>query len=132
MPAMDTDAAIALVTTTHPHHAEAVRQFEDAVQIYLHPSVVSEFTTVLRRQANQAGLDGNQVARQTLARLLEQPRVRLETGIDHDHAVDRYHASPPLSFTDAVVAEFRWHLDKAAPITFDKALAKAAAMRQTK
>ena len=126
MPAIDTDAAVALVTTTHPHHSAARRRFDAATQVYLHPSVITEFTTVLRRQANRAGSDGNAVARQALATLLAQPRVKIEAGIDHAHAVQRYMGSPALSFTDAVVASFSAWFDKATPLTFDQAILRAA------
>ena len=125
MPAMDADALVALVTSTHPHHVAARARFDAAGQIYLHPSVITEFTTVLRRQANRNGGDGNAVARQALETLLKQPRVKIETGIPHAGAATRYLRTNPLSFTDAVVAEFRWHLDKLDPITFDAAILKA-------
>ena len=126
MPAIDTDALVALVTADHPHHAEAVRRFEDAVQVYVHPAVACEFTTVVRRQANRAGQDGNKAARRTLKALLAQPRVRLDAAVPHAAAAARYEASPRLSLADAIVAESRWHYDGQDPISFDQALLRAA------
>ncbi|MHB8634602.1 MAG: PIN domain-containing protein [Thermoplasmatota archaeon] len=129
MPAIDADALVALHTSTHPHHAKARRLFEQATQIYLHPSVATEFTTVLRRQANKANLDGNQVAREALRSLLAQPRVQMSVEVRHHDAVERYLSHPVLSFTDAIVAGFRWSADKQDPITFDKVLLKAASSK---
>jgi predicted nucleic acid-binding protein len=129
LPAIDSDAVVALMTTTHPHHAEARRQFDAASHIYLHPSVITEFTTVLRRQAKKNGLDGNAVAREALDTLLKQPRVTIELGIDHHQAADRYAKTTTLSFTDAVVADFQFHLDRQPPITFDAALAKLVGLK---
>ena len=126
MPAIDTDALVALITPGHPHHGEAVRRFEAAAQVYVHPAVACEFTTVVRRQANRAGEDGNKVARRTLKALLAQPRVRLDASVAHPDAVARYEGAPRLSLADAIVAEFRWHHDKQDPITFDQGILRAA------
>lgn len=126
MPAIDADALVALHTSTHPQHGEARRRFEAAGHIHAHPSVLAEFTTVMRRQATRQGLDGNKVAREALQSVLAQPRVRLSIDVDHGDAIRRYLANAALSFTDAIVATFRWSADKQDPITFDKAIVKAA------
>ena len=126
MPAIDTDALVALHTSTHPHHSAARRMFEEAPQVYLHPSVATEFTTVLRRQANKAQLDGNKVAREALQGVLAQPRVQLSVDVSHKDATLRYLSSHGLSFTDAIVAQFCWSADKQQPITFDAAVIKAS------
>lgn len=131
MPAFDTDALVALVTPTHPHHVQARKQFDDAGQVFIHPAVAAEFTTVVRRQANKASLDGNRIARQHLLALLDQPRVRLDSNVDHDHAVERYLAWNPLSLTDAIVAESRWSYDRQDPVTFDQDIIKAAYRKDT-
>ncbi len=131
MPAIDADAVVALHTSSHPNHREARRKFEAASQVYVHPSVVTEFTTVLRRQANKHGLDGNQIAREALQSFMAQPRVQLSVDVDHGDATQRYLANRTLSFTDAIVAEFRWSTDKQDPITFDKDVIKAAYAKPT-
>lgn len=131
MPAIDTDALVALVTPSHPHHAAASKLFDEAVQIYVHPAVAAEFTTVIRRNANKANLDGNRLARQHLKAILDQPRVRLDASVDHGDAVQRYMKAHPLSLTDAIVAESRWFYDRQDPITFDKAILKAAYRKDT-
>ena len=131
MPAIDADAMVALHTSTHPSHIEARRKFEAVGQVYLHPSVVTEFTTVLRRQANKQGLDGNAIAREALQSFMAQPRVQLSIDVDHGDATLRYLANRDLSFTDAIVAEFKWSADKQDPITFDKTVIKAAYAKPT-
>lgn len=52
--------------------------------------------------------------------------VRLSIDVDHGDAFRRYLANGALSFTDAIVATFRWSADKQDAITFDKAIVKAA------
>lgn len=124
MPVFDSDALVALFDADHPHHAEAKRQFEGADHVLVHPSVVTEFTTVVRRHAKAKGLDGNVAAREALGDVLEQPRVRIEERLVYPAAVARYMESNTLSFTDAIVAQLAWQ-DQNPPVTFDGQLRRA-------
>jgi predicted nucleic acid-binding protein len=126
MPAIDTDALVAIVTPTHPHHAAAAKRFDEAAQVFIHPAVAAEFTTVIRRQAHAAKLDGNRIARHHLQAILAQPRVQMAADIEHPAAVQRYMKTNSLSLADAFVAESRWSYDRQEPITFDKDVIKAA------
>lgn len=125
MPAFDADALVALVDAAHPHHVEAKHRFDSADQVLLHPSVVTEFTTVVRRHAKAKGIDGNVAAREALRNILTQPRVRLEERLAYPSAVARYMESKALSFTDAIVAQLAWQ-DQDPPVTFDTQLRRAA------
>jgi predicted nucleic acid-binding protein len=120
MPAFDTDALVALFDEAHPHHKEARDEFLQADAVLLHPCVISEFTTVVRRLAKDAQQDGAAVARQTLHALLQQPRVSITRNIGYEDAIQLYTVAPNLSFTDAVVSEMRAWGDKKFPVTFDK------------
>lgn len=126
MPAFDTDALVALVDQDNEHHAEARRRFVQADLVLLLPSVLSEFTTVVRRHARAKRMDGNKAARKALSQLLAEPRVRVEAQLDYLAASKRYLETPGLSYTDALVAQMRWHHDQLDPVTFDKAVLRAA------
>lgn len=95
--------------------------------VILHPSVITEFTTVMRRLAKEKGYDGNEKARQALMALLRQPRVAIRADMDYEEVVDRYLCAPGISFTDAVVAASVAHFSKSEPVTFDKKLGKLRA-----
>lgn len=126
MPAFDVNVLVALVDEDHPHHPVATRLFDTAGTVLLHPCVLTEFTTVIRRHAKSIGQDGNAAARRALRAVLAQPRVTVEPSIPEADAIARYLAFPGLSFTDAVVAEMRWHHDRQEPITFDQGVVKAS------
>ena len=127
MPAFDTSALLPLFNPQHPHYGRARARFEAAETVILHPSVITEFTTVMRRLAKDKGLDGNEKARQALVALLQQPRVAIRAEMDYDAVVDRYLCAPGISFTDAVVGASVLHFDKSQPVTFDKKLGKLRA-----
>jgi predicted nucleic acid-binding protein len=126
MPAFDTSVLVPLLDRGHPRHTEAARRFDAADQVLIHPAVASELTTVVRRLAKDRGQDGNRAARQALRALLEQPRVRLESELQADAALRRYLADAALSFTDALVAQMRWHHDQQEPVAFDDDLLRAS------
>lgn len=127
VPAFDTSALLPLFNAQHPHYGRAKAQFEAADMVVLHPSVITEFTTVMRRLAKDKGLDGNEKARQALMALLRQPRVAIRADMDYEAVVDRYLCAPGISFTDAVVAASVAHFNKSKPVTFDKKLGKLRA-----
>ena len=89
----------------HEHHARARKAFRNADDVLLHPCILAEFTTVVRRNAKDAGEDGAKAARLALRALLHQPRVRVVHDIDHGAAVRRFLARPRLSFADAILLE---------------------------
>lgn len=128
MPLFDTSALLPLFNPGHSHHDDAKKAFESCGQVVLHPLVIHEFTTVVRRLAKDRGADGNEEARRGLLALLAEPRVKVRADMDYDAAIDRYIAAPRLSFTDAVVAGSRFHYDKEEPIAFDDHLLKAQAL----
>lgn len=122
MPAFDTNVLIALIDEDHAQHQEAKQRFDGAQEVLLHPCIVAEFTTVVRRLAKDAGMDGNRAARDALQGLLAQPRVRIVNHMDHADAVQLYMAEPKLSFADAVLSEMRWGFDRQESVTFEPAI----------
>lgn len=124
MPLFDTSALVPLFDEAHPNHKKATAAFQAADLVLLHPCVVLELTTVLRRLGKAARLDGNRAAREALVVLLQEPRVRMEG--NHDAAVELFLADTRISFTDAIVAVSGSGVD--APVAFDDAISKAAAM----
>lgn len=119
MPAFDTSVLVPLFTPGHPHHERSVAAFNDADQVLLHPCVLAETTTVLRRLVKGAAGDGDAAGRQAIQALLEQPRCRLVADLDYPRAVARYGASPSLSLTDAIVLQLGQEHDRRPPVTFD-------------
>jgi predicted nucleic acid-binding protein len=119
-PAFDTSALVPLFDPSHERHAEASKSFDEATAVLIHPCVLAEFTTVLRRLARASGRDGNKVSREALANLLQQPRVRVEADVDHAEAVSLFQENARLSFTEAVVLAMRNHKGAGAPVTFDE------------
>lgn len=126
MPAFDASALVPLFVPGHPHEAPATVRFEEVGVVLVHPCVLAEMTTALRREAKNRGLDGNETARAALEALLAEPRVRVEPALAYDDAIARYLAFTGLSLTDAIVAELRWHHDRQEPVTFDRDLLRAA------
>lgn len=119
MPLFDTSALLPLFDPGHPHHQRAKDAFERAETAVLHPSVIVEFTTVMRRLAKDIGENGNEAARSALKALLDQPRVLVSADIDHRRACSLYLDEPAISFTDAVVARSDEAFDKEEPVAFD-------------
>ena len=130
MPHFDTSALVPLFYEDHPNHARAKAAFASADEVVLHACVVLELTTVVRRLAKAAGKDGNLEARQALAAILREPRVRLQDG--HEAAVELYLADPRISFTDAIIAVSGSPGSKEEPVAFDEAIWKAAAIPRDK
>lgn len=125
MTVWDTSAIIPLFDPDHEHHAAARRRFEEAEEVWLHPCVVLETTTYIRRQAKDQGGNGNRVAREFLAGLLNQPRVRVAQEMNADAAVEKYLGAGSLSFTDACVLALAQSRGMAL-VAFDRRLGKAA------
>lgn len=122
MVSFDTGALMAVFDADHPRHDWAREAFRDADQVLLHPCVLAETSTLLRRRINGVGKDGNKGARDAIRLLRAEPRCRLIAGIDHDAVTRRYLADHQLSFVDAVVLELAFR-ERTAPVTFDKAIA---------
>lgn len=120
LPVFDTSVLVPLFIKEHEHHKKAKHLFATADWIILHPSVITEFTTVIRRLAKNKGLDGNEQAREALLSLLLQPRVSIRSDMDYQEIIDLYASSSRLSFTDAMVAQSDAYFDKKAPATLDE------------
>lgn len=129
MPAFDTSVLIPLFDVGHPRHGQSQRLFLEADMVLLHPCVLQEVTTVVRRNAKDAGQDGNKAARAVLRKLLAQPRVRIAGDMDYDAVVELYVDNAKLSFTDAVVCGMRSYFDRKDPVTFDERMVAALGKR---
>lgn len=127
MPAFDTSVLVALFDRGHPSHDAAVKAFRDAPAVLLHPCILAELSTVIRRNARKAGADGNSAARTALRHLLAQPRCRVFADIQHGAAFERYLKTRGLSLTDAILLQFMDEADRQPPVTFDRRIQKAAA-----
>lgn len=128
MPIFDTSALVPLFIENHPRHADAKKAFNDAEQVVLHPCVIAELTTVVRRFTKDAGEDGNAAARKTLLRLLRQPRVVVRADMPYEDSIELFLVDPRISFTDAIVSESQSHMDKQEPVSFDEGIWRARAI----
>lgn len=101
MPVPDTSVLAALFDADHPRHTEARRLVGAPGVLHVSGGVVAELTTLLRRRANDVGLDGNRVAREALEQLEKLGGFRLATDYDTEAASRLYRDNAALSYVDA-------------------------------
>ncbi len=123
MTTFDTSALVPLFDVRHPRREEARAAFRAARTAKLHPCVLAELTTVVRRLAKDRGQDGNKEARNALRALLGQPRCGISTQADYDKAVRRYLSDSALSLTDAIISTMK------EPYAFDERILRAASRK---
>ncbi len=101
MPVIDTSFLVAVFDEDHPRHQSARQKMKTDSLLYLNGGVIGEFTTIVRRHANDAGLDGEQVARELLERLETLQTVRYSS-MEDPAAVSRvYRDNRGISYVDA-------------------------------
>lgn len=129
MAVVDTSALLPLFDTEHPNHAQAKAALSSIKRIAVPGGVLTELTRLLRRLANQQGLNGNTVAREALHALRTLPGFR-DTGDGLASVTQkRYAAQSNLSYVDAWGIEAA-RADRDELLTFDAT--QAAAWRRTK
>lgn len=119
MAVVDTSVLVAAFDDEHPRHRAARAALAKQAAVVVHGGILEELTRVMRRAANQAGLDGNQVARAVLATLRASPGYRLAADYDEAATAQRFAENPPLSYVDAWGIEVA-HATGQELLTFDR------------
>ena len=105
MAVVDSSVVIAAFDSSHPHHATARRALDRELVVGVCSTVIEESTRILRRMANDAGQDGNRIARESLASLRAMGGYRHLADDVEEAATKRYTDNPRLSFVDAWTIE---------------------------
>lgn len=124
MPVVDSSVLVPAFDADHPRHGEARGKLATTSLLHVSGGVLAEVTTVLRRRANDLGLDGSNVARDALARLEELAGFRHVTSYDADEVSRVYQAHAALSYVDAMGIVIAIVLDDEL-LTFDDAQSRA-------
>jgi predicted nucleic acid-binding protein len=101
MPVIDTSFLMALFDEDHPRHKEARRLMRSPDAMYVSGGVLGEFTTIVRRRANEVGLDGEEVARELLMRLQSLRHVHHATFEDASEISRIYRENRGIGYVDA-------------------------------
>jgi predicted nucleic acid-binding protein len=102
MPVLDTSVLVPLFDADHPDHAQARERVGAPILLHVSGGVIAELTTVLRRRAKDAGLDGSRVAREALSKLEGLRGFRHAASYDADAVSRVYQAHSALSYVDAL------------------------------
>lgn len=101
MPVIDTSFLMAVFDEEHPRHKQAHRLLRKASVLHVSGGVMGEFITIVRRRANDVGLDGEAVARDLLEQV-ESLRIMRHAGLEAPLEVSRiYRENKGLSYVDA-------------------------------
>jgi predicted nucleic acid-binding protein len=124
MPVLDTSVLVPAFDADHPRHHEARELLAAPALLHVNAGVLGELTTVLRRRANDVGLEGSKVARDALAKLESLAGFRHATSYDPDTVSHVYRAHSSLSYVDAIGIVLALELDEEL-LTFDDGQAAA-------
>lgn len=130
MTVADTSVILALLDETHPRHHEARGALANG-WITVTRGTLAETSTVVRRLAKDAGIDGNAAARRAVDGVCALAGFREAPPTDLDAVTGVFRRERPLSFADAwaLVASVEGNEPL---VTYDKPLLRAYRKAQSR